>query len=35
MRISQNIIAFLFGFKEKGDYFELVGHSEKSIEIKF
>jgi LemA protein len=31
----QNIIAFLFGFKEKGDYFEAVEHSEKSMEIKF
>lgn len=31
----QNIIAFLFGFKERGDYFKAVEPSGKSIEIKF
>ena len=31
----QNIIAFLFGFKEKGDYFEAAEHPGKPVEIKF
>lgn len=31
----QSIVAFLFGFKEKRDYFEAVERSEESIKIKF
>jgi LemA protein len=30
-----NIIASLFGFEEKGDYFKAVEPTEKSLEIKF